>query len=739
MKQTINIPPPNAIVIFRGDDGKVYFLNSESKVYLTESYHGVHRIVNPSFTSYDQITGEQIEVIKSTPQEFIFALYRSTQTIISKGGGKKGISGLIVEDEGINLGTFQILNFEGAGVVVTNDGGGQATVTIGGGGMIFGAGTPNRLAMFTAPNTIGDSPFLRSGSDVIADAFLYFNSGFGIDVLATGGADILNIGTTNADVINYGYAGTTHNMNGTVFNVFTTNLNVTDKIITLNDGGAAGSGGNVGFEIEEGGVATGYFIQNTTRDGFDFQASGVTGVATFDLSLLTANRTATLQDASGIIAYLSDIPAPIDAWLLDGNTTAGEYIGTNNAQPFPIRTNGVQRGIVDATGLWGINASPIAATQFYIQGTGTTTANKILRLDNGTPTETFSVYSSAQILAGEATFFNLFMGIDSGLLVNGAGGGVQNTAVGYQSMMAVTTGNTNSAFGYMSLTDNTTGLGNSAFGNESLMTNISGQFNAAFGELALRLNTASFNTALGYATLTANTSGQGNVAVGYTVLDANTTGSENTAVGDGAMGLNTTGTNSSAFGSGALSNQTTGGGVTGYNSAFGINSLQDLTTGSENDAFGEFSLSNITTGTQNTGLGGYAGFGVTTGARNVFIGYFSGFGAGNLSDTLWIDIANNTNPLVYGDFANRNLGLNTTLFGAGATNTFSITNGAAPGSVIANGIQIFSRDSSDALATLGLFTEQSVEAVAAVPDARLKVWLNLAGVLTEYYVALEAV
>lgn len=739
MKKTIDIPPPNAIVIFRGDDGKVYFLTSDAKVYLTESYHGVHRIVNPSFTSYDQITGEQIQIIKDTPQEFIFALYRSTQTIISKGGGKKGISGLIVEDEDIELGTFQILNFEGAGVIVTDDGGGKATVTIGGGGMIFGAGTPNRLAMFTAPNTIGDSPFLRSGSDVIADGNLFFASGNGIDVVATGGADVLNIGTTNADVINYGYAGTTHNMNGTVFNVFTTNLNVTDKIITLNDGGAAGSGGNVGFEIEEGGVATGYFIQNTTRDGFDFQASAVTGVATFDLSLLTGNQTATLQDASGILAYLSDIPAPVNAWLLDGNTTAGEYIGTNNAQDFPIYTNAVERGRVDSAGLWGINAAPIAGVQFYIQGTGTTTANKILRLDNGTPTETFSVYSSAQIFAGEETFFNLFVGVNSGLLVNGAGGGIYNTSLGVYSMVSNTTGGSNTGIGRLSLNANTTGSGNTAVGQGSLRLNTTASFNTAIGDHALEVNTASFNTAVGFGALQDNTTGQGNVGVGYLALQNNTTGSENTAMGDGAMSANTTGTNSCAYGANALVSQTTGGGVTGYNDAFGVFSLQTLTTGSENAAYAEYSLNKVTTGTQNTGIGGYAGFGVTTGARNIFLGYFSGFGAGNVSDQLWIDNANNTNPLIFGDLANRNLGLNTTLFGAGATNTFSITNGAAPGSVIANGIQIFSRDSSDALATLGLFTEQSVEAVAAVPDARLKVWLNLAGVLTEYYVALEAV
>lgn len=294
---------------------------------------------------------------------FIYVSPSITQ-VVSSPGGRRGISGINIQDEDVQFpGTFNTLNFEGASVVVVNDGAGKATIIIGGGSMITGGGTVNRLAMFTPDgSTIGNSPLLRSGSDVIADAFMYFNSGFGIDVVASGGADILNIGAANADVINYGYAGTTHNMNGTVFNVFTTNLNVTDKIITLNDGGAAGSGGNVGFEIEEGGVATGYFIQNTTRDGFDFQASGVTGVATFDLSLLTGNQTATLQDASGTLAYLSDIPAPVDAWLLDGNTVVSEkWIGTIDNFDFPFRTNNVENMVLTKDGRLGIGFTPTNA------------------------------------------------------------------------------------------------------------------------------------------------------------------------------------------------------------------------------------------------------------------------------------------------------------------------------------------------------------------------------------------
>lgn len=375
-RNSIVTPPRDTINIFRDEDGAVYFKAPDGKFHLTQSYYDVYRIENPQFKYYNVI-GEKIDVLKSSAKEFIFSLYTLRNVVGGGKGGGRGIRGITVQDEGSQVnGLINTLNFEGTSVSVTDDGGGQVTITVGGGGMITGGGTVNRIAMFT-PNgsTIGDSPLLRSGSDVIADGFLYFNSGLGIDVLASGGSDVLNIGTTNADVINYGYAGTTHNMNGTVFNVFTTNLNVTDKIITLNDGGAAGSGGNVGFEIEEGGVATGYFIQNTTRDGFDFQASAVTGVATFDLSNLTGNQTATLQDASGTIAYLSDIPAPVAAFVQNGNSFgAPAVLGTNDAFSLSFETSGTTQATIAVGG----------ATTFQ-NSTDSTSGFRVMDADGGTP------------------------------------------------------------------------------------------------------------------------------------------------------------------------------------------------------------------------------------------------------------------------------------------------------------------------------------------------------------------
>jgi hypothetical protein len=62
----------------------------------------------------------------------------------------------------------------------------------------------------------------------------------------------------------------------------------------------------------------------------------------------------TVQDASGIIAYLSDISSL--SWTLNGNTVGAlKYIGTNDAFDFPIYTNGLERArILSANGNVGI-------------------------------------------------------------------------------------------------------------------------------------------------------------------------------------------------------------------------------------------------------------------------------------------------------------------------------------------------------------------------------------------------
>lgn len=91
-------------------------------------------------------------------------------------------------------------------------------------------------------------------------------------------------------------------VDGTLTYVNTTDLNVTDKLITLNVGGAAASAGGSGIEFEEAGAPTGYIKINNTRDGFLFQAPAAAGSGEFLFNALTGPQSYTWQDLSGVVA-----------------------------------------------------------------------------------------------------------------------------------------------------------------------------------------------------------------------------------------------------------------------------------------------------------------------------------------------------------------------------------------------------------------------------------------------------
>ncbi len=113
--------------------------------------------------------------------------------------------------------------------------------------------------------------------------------------------NIVNIGTTDADIINIGNATAHVNILGISVGEYTGNAYVTDKLVTYNGGGALGSGIGAGFEIEENGVITGYVKTNAGRTGFSLKAPGNADVTHFVLSA-TAARTKTFQDTTGTVA-----------------------------------------------------------------------------------------------------------------------------------------------------------------------------------------------------------------------------------------------------------------------------------------------------------------------------------------------------------------------------------------------------------------------------------------------------
>jgi len=137
--------------------------------------------------------------------------------------------------------------------------------------------------------------------------------------------------------------------------------------------------------------------------------------------------------------------------------------------------------------------------------------------------------------------------------------GFDNTALGFEALYGVTTGSANTATGWTALQSNTTGFNNTANGSNSLARNTTGINNTATGEGALFLNTTgSQNTADGVFALGNNIDASQNTATGFEALIFNTSGASNTSVGYNSLLNNTTGSNNIAVGASAGMNLTTG-------------------------------------------------------------------------------------------------------------------------------------------------------------------------------------
>ncbi len=160
------------------------------------------------------------------------------------------------------------------------------------------------------------------------------------------------------------------------------------------------------------------------------------------------------------------------------------------------------------------------------------------------------------------------------------------------------------------------------------------------------LTNGHWNNFLGYLSGTNNTSGKDNNFLGYLAGRRNTTGSYNNFLGTGAGHDNTTG---------------------GHNVFIGYQTGNKNRTGMENVCIGTHAGYQNTTGDRNVHLGYKAGAYSGSGDRNVFIGNNAGAYAPAGNDKLYIDNSSTSTPLLYGDFASDQLGINTNSIPTGYT------------------------------------------------------------------------
>ncbi len=160
-----------------------------------------------------------------------------------------------------------------------------------------------------------------------------------------------------------------------------------------------------------------------------------------------------------------------------------------------------------------------------------------------------------------------------------------------------------------------------------------------------------WNTHLGYYAGSVSTA-IGNTFVGDLSGYSTTDGAANTFMGASAGRNNTTGSTNVFIGSNTGEKNTTG----SANTLLGLSAGRYNTSGSYNTFLGQYSGNHNTTGQNNTYIGRASGHDNTIGSNNVYIGYHAGY-RGTDSDKLIIDNADDTRPLIFGDFRKNSVGI----------------------------------------------------------------------------------
>jgi len=287
-------------------------------------------------------------------------------------------------------------------------------------------------------------------------------------------------------------------------------------------------------------------------------------------------------------------------------------------------------GISATTGSIVFNEAS-ADVDFRVESNGN--ANAIF-VNGGTDSVTIGASGVVQTIAGVPIYSadnSIYIGQD----VSGTDSTAQfNTAIGFTTLDAITTGDSNVAIGYNAMTANNTGANNISIGKSALGTNTSGSDNIAIGlDALLNPDTESnnigigktalggsiaggeFNVAIGNATLDALTSGDANTAVGHEAGSGITTGVDGTFIGHNAGKLITTGSKNCFVGQ----NAGDGFDTESHNLGIGSDALGGSIAGGEfNVAVGNFTLDALTSGDKNTAIGYNAGT-VLTSANNCTI------------------------------------------------------------------------------------------------------------------------
>ena len=309
-----------------------------------------------------------------------------------------------------------------------------------------------------------------------------------------------------------------------------------------------------------------------------------------DIGIMSAYRTNFVRYRSGLVKSASDglwklfsgVATDPTSNIMDFTNATYDNLRIGNLTTTGINKVTITEPATSATLTLANSSSLITSGGFSL--TLTTTANSSVTMPtSGTlvntdvlalaalgsvGTVTAGTWSSALSMTVDASINTLTVGLGNNTLATNTvvgyqglagilAGGIQNTAFGYQTLNANTTGNNNIAIGYQALLANLTGNNNIAIGTGTLSATTAGSNGISIGYFALKTATGNANTAIGHYALNAATTGAGNTAVGYFAgygngLNSITTGSNNTFIGYNTIGSNLADNNAIVIGHNAV-------------------------------------------------------------------------------------------------------------------------------------------------------------------------------------------
>ena len=214
-------------------------------------------------------------------------------------------------------------------------------------------------------------------------------------------------------------------------------------------------------------------------------------------------------------------------------------------------------------------------------------------------------YQALKTLNAGANAYETAVGYKSGTAVTT---GVYNTLIGAQAGMALTEGNNNVAVGLNALGQDTKGSKNVVVGYQALYTQ---NFTSA---------TDVYNTVVGYKAAEAITTGDDNVLIGALAGDALTTGNKNAVLGYEALGGGTTYDGNTAIGYQALLVANNTDGPDGNNVAIGASAGDAVSSGVRNVLIGVSTGASLRTGNDNIMIGKGADVSANAAANQITIG-----------------------------------------------------------------------------------------------------------------------